>query len=143
MSNDYPPMLCTRRRILLLGTAGVASATGGCLSYLRSESVGLSIGSSHPEELTIEIRISPEYGGDPLFHEVITVDGEQVRLERENVVTGRYGDDFYVVVRKPSTGETFDTYWSLTCIGNENVDDRLRILITEWGDIRIKSSRCK
>ncbi|WP_049912394.1 hypothetical protein [Natrialba hulunbeirensis] len=134
------------RRRFLLGATGLTGATAGCLSYVRRVSPGLSIGSSYPDEIALEIEIAPDYGEDPVFTDRIVIDGEESRIERDEVVTGWYGDEFFVSVKPEPAPELLDdvfhTYWELTCVGNDRIEDHLRILVTEWKEIRLRPNRC-
>lgn len=135
-------MKVTRRRLFLLGTTGVVGATGGCLEHITGVEAGMMIFTSYPEEVTLEISIAPEYGAESTYQETITVDQDRMPLEREGVVTGRNGDRFYVEVRNVTVEETFSEYWTLSCIGDDRVDDGLRILVTEWGEVRLNPHGC-
>lgn len=134
--------MVSRRRMLRLGCAGVTGALGGCVARITGEAVGIQVGTSSRDAQTLEIEISPGYEEDALYAETITIDDGRSPIERERAITGRNGDRFYVTVDQRTIDETFEEYWTLSCVGDDDIDDLLSITVAEWGEVRFGHHQC-
>lgn len=121
---------------------GLLFGAGGCLSRVTAGDGRLRIVTSHPDAQLLTVSIAPEYGAESVFSETFVVDEDTAPIERDAVVTGRTGDDFFVEVQQESTGETYETIWELTCTGTDDRDDRLILAVTEGGGVRFSQHRC-
>lgn len=134
-------MALHRRAVLAMCGTGFATALAGCLPGAAKSSGTLTIGTSHPDPQRLAIEVAPDYEAERVFTETITVTEDRTPIEREEVVSGRNGDEFYVEVNKETQDETYETFWELDCAGAER-PDRLDVTVTEWGDVRFSQNRC-
>jgi hypothetical protein len=134
-------MALHRRSMLAICGTGFATAVAGCLPGEAKGDGTLTIGTSYPDPQTLGIAVAPDYEAERVFTETITVSEDATPIEREEVVTGRNGDEFYVEVREQSQDVTYETFWELDCADAER-PDRLDVTVTEWGDVRFSQNRC-
>jgi hypothetical protein len=134
-------MALHRRTLLAVSGAGVVSALAGCLPGQAQGHGSLTIGTAHPEPQTLQIEVAPDYEAERVFTETITVTENATPIEREEVVAGRNGEEFYVEVSQETQDETFETVWELNCAAADR-PDRLDVTVTEWGDVRFSQNRC-
>ena len=135
-------MALHRRDLLAITGPALLGGFAGCLPGAATGTGTLVIQSSHPEPQTLAIEVAPDYEAERVFTETIRVTQEATPIEREEVVAGREGDEFYVEVHQRTRDETVETIWEIAC-ADAAEPDRLAVLITEWGDVRFSQNRCE
>lgn len=136
-------MSLNRRSVLAISGSGLFFGSSGCLSQFTEGEGRLTASSSNPDEQTLTIRIAPEYGAESVYTDTIALSEADGRVERDAVVTGRNGDDFFVEVQQETIDENYETVWELSCAGTDDQDDQLNVLVTKWGEVRFSHHQCR